>query len=608
MHHQNKTIRWLGQAVSALLFAVLLSGLIGPASLPAKADAVTPTPEQLQALARINYYRALVGVPPARLDPALMQSASGHANYVKLNGWGETHNETPGKPGFTGADMQDRADHFGYNGWVNEDMAAIGDPVAAVDGLMNTVSHRTPILEPAYTDIGYGFATGKNAVDVISFGSTTGKYTFDPPVIQFPPDNYGSFGTTFWGESPNIFSGVSFPIGNPITLTYRGTGKMALVPEESKLVGPDGSPIDAVTTVGTTYTTRATYIIAARKPLTKNTTYTVTMTYTIDGNKQSRTWSFTTGPLPAAGSTPAPTTGPTPTTGPGTSPSPSPSPTATPTPTVATKLAPLPSELAKAPAAIGDLWRKVDGAVGQNQTTRTWLYGPDVDRAMTENYSESPADKRNVWYFDKARLEISQPDADSTADWYVTSGLLPKEMMSNKIQVGNNNFMTGPGPANVVIAGDVTNNPNAPTYQTFSKIASLNNDKRAPSRVGVLDGELLTLSGQIVWKDPPVNVRYAYYDPTMGHNIADVFMNSFKTLPRDWLYIVGLPLSEPYWTRVKVKGVDRDVLVQVFERRVLTYTPTNAPQWQVEMGNVGLHYQLWRYPGTSTVNGTGPGN
>jgi hypothetical protein len=85
-------------------------------------------------------------------------------------------------------------------------------------------------------------------------------------------------------------------------------------------------------------------------------------------------------------------------------------------------------------------------------------------------------------------------------------------------------------------------------------------------------------------------------------------MNSFKTLPRDWLYIVGLPLSEPYWTRVKVQGVDRDVLVQVFERRVLTYTPTNAPQWQVEMGNVGLHYQLWRYGSANTVTSTGTGN
>ena len=43
------------------------------------------------------------------------------------------------------------------------------------------------------------------------------------------------------------------------------------------------------------------------------------------------------------------------------------------------------------------------------------------------------------------------------------------------------------------------------------------------------------------------------------------------------------------------RGVERDVLVQIYERRVLTYTPANPPEWQVEMGNVGRHYYLWRH-------------
>ena len=42
-------------------------------------------------------------------------------------------------------------------------------------------------------------------------------------------------------------------------------------------------------------------------------------------------------------------------------------------------------------------------------------------------------------------------------------------------------------------------------------------------------------------------------------------------------------------------GVDHDVLVQPFQRRVLTYSPDNPSGWQVEMGNVGRHYYLWRY-------------
>jgi hypothetical protein len=46
---------------------------------------------------------------------------------------------------------------------------------------------------------------------------------------------------------------------------------------------------------------------------------------------------------------------------------------------------------------------------------------------------------------------------------------------------------------------------------------------------------------------------------------------------------------------VQVGGSERDVLIQVFQRRVLTYSPDNPEGWQVEMGNVGRHYYFWRY-------------
>jgi hypothetical protein len=35
--------------------------------------------------------------------------------------------------------------------------------------------------------------------------------------------------------------------------------------------------------------------------------------------------------------------------------------------------------------------------------------------------------------------------------------------------------------------------------------------------------------------------------------------------------------------------------VQLYERRVLTYTPGNSAAFEVEMGNVGQHYFEWRY-------------
>jgi polysaccharide biosynthesis protein PslG len=103
-------------------------------------------------------------------------------------------------------------------------------------------------------------------------------------------------------------------------------------------------------------------------------------------------------------------------------------------------------------------------------------------------------------------------------------------------------------------------------------------------------------------------VRLTRYESATGHNIADVFwtfMNSSGPIKVngqyvngeavDWIYSIGLPITEPYWTRVKVGGVEKDVLIQIFERRALTYTPSNSAAFQVEMGNIGRHYAIWRY-------------
>jgi hypothetical protein len=105
-------------------------------------------------------------------------------------------------------------------------------------------------------------------------------------------------------------------------------------------------------------------------------------------------------------------------------------------------------------------------------------------------------------------------------------------------------------------------------------------------------------------------VTIATYEPVLGHNIPDVFwrfMNSegpiyvarFDNLREgpilDWVNDLGYPITEPYWTVARVGGQPRTVLVQAFQRRVLTYVPENPAGWQVEMGNVGRHYFDWRY-------------
>ncbi len=591
MQHLNNLGLQRRKLLAVWMLAALLTGWFTPAlPAPALAAEIVPTAAQQQALDRINYYRKLAGVPPARLEPALMQSASGHANYISLNGWsGNPHVEVATRAGFIGEEMDDRARKFGYSGSVNEDMGAVGNPVRAVDELMNTVSHRVPFLEPAYTDIGYGLAAGTNKADVISFGAPINNFTFNPPVIQWPPNNYASFGTTFWGESPTPFSGVSYPVGNPVTLIYRGSGKFEFLQSESFLLDQAGQPVDVITAAGNFWTTRNTFILAARKPLLKDSTYTATMSYKIDGQKATRTWSFSTGLLvaPAPAPVPAPTPAPAPV--------PAPTPVIIPVPAPVAGSLKLPISILAAPLTVQQLWRSVDGPVLQSIAGATWFYGPDVFKAASEEYAESPGRLRQVWYLDKARLEINNPQSDAQSDWYVTSGLLPKELISGKMQTGDYSFKDGAGPARVPVAGDLLSNPNAPTYASFSRLASLSNDHRVAQKTGQFIKESINAAGNIAVIIPPVEIANALYDKVLGHNIPVIFADYFKTLPREWLYIMGLPLTEAYWIKVKVGGSEKDVLVQVFERRVLTYTPSNTAQWRVEMGNVGLHYKVWRY-------------
>jgi hypothetical protein len=72
-------------------------------------------------------------------------------------------------------------------------------------------------------------------------------------------------------------------------------------------------------------------------------------------------------------------------------------------------------------------------------------------------------------------------------------------------------------------------------------------------------------------------------------------VTTIASLFQDPFYATGLPITEAYWAAVKVEHKYKEVLVQCFERRCLTYTPDNPEGWRVEAGNVGQHYYGWRY-------------
>ena len=269
------------------------------------------------------------------------------------------------------------------------------------------------------------------------------------------------------------------------------------------------------------------------------------------------------------------------------------------------------------------VWTRTDEPVLDGNVSRTWFWGPEANTGATyERYLDSPGQKRLVQYFDKGRMEIIDPNGDPTNPWYVTSGLIDRELISGRIQIGSDTFLdTGSG-ANVPVAGDPDNT--FPTYADFQRLVDQGqSDKTGQFATSVFlpDG---TSTRPSATSDP--GAQYAHYvsysgvgGVTVGYNIPSAFWD-FMTQPGlvkqngslatadplfDWLFVLGYPIADPVWVQVKLQGVNQWVLIQPFERRVLTYTPSNPSQWRVEMGNIGLHYFRWRYADTPQVNLSG---
>jgi hypothetical protein len=233
------------------------------------------------------------------------------------------------------------------------------------------------------------------------------------------------------------------------------------------------------------------------------------------------------------------------------------------------------------------------------------VWGPEpITAPATEQYAEGVGGTRTVQYFDKSRMEINNSNAPS-----ITNGLLAMEMIDGRIQVGDSAYVDY-YPAEQAVAGDpAADNPNAPTYRSFRDHAHPNNEQRAANRVGQTVTTVLNKDGSLSENAQLANygVTISYYEEQLGHNLPNVFDDFLNKRGMvyeggytqgqifDWLFVTGYPISEPYWARVRVGGVEKDVLMQAFQRRVLTYTPDNDPAWRVEMGNVGQHYLRWRY-------------
>lgn len=163
------------------------------------ASTVVATPASNDTIATVlqltNAQRANAGLPPLTIEAHLVQEAQ---NYAQVLASGSCFDHTCGPiPDLTG-----RANQAGYTGWVTigENIArGYPTPQAVVDGWMASPGHRANILNPDYTEIGVGEASGSGPMGTYwaqEFGARSGAAM----AFQSLPDPSGDQATDDGGD------------------------------------------------------------------------------------------------------------------------------------------------------------------------------------------------------------------------------------------------------------------------------------------------------------------------------------------------------------------------------------------------------------------------
>jgi hypothetical protein len=214
------------------------------------------------------------------------------------------------------------------------------------------------------------------------------------------------------------------------------------------------------------------------------------------------------------------------------------------------------------------------------------LWGSEPLNWRVEPYFGAPDNRRTVQYFERGRMEIE------TGTARVTHGLLARELVGGRIDLGGGLFEERTPPEISIDSGSP--NDQVPTYLALSRVV-------ADPQLSV-PGQRVTAwidrSGRIERTTTPAVVRYGDEIEQTGIKLPDVttelFQQSEFTGGR-WVELFGFPISQAVWTYYRRDDELRPSLVQVFERRILVYTPGMEPDRRFTVVNTGRHYYRWRY-------------
>ncbi len=209
-----------------------------------------------------------------------------------------------------------------------------------------------------------------------------------------------------------------------------------------------------------------------------------------------------------------------------------------------------------------------------------------------ESYKEAPGGKRLVQYFDKARMELTTPALPS-----VTTGLLTVELKTGAMQTGDGTFEQRQ-PSIVGLVGD-PGSP-GPTYADLSQLPEKDARTDTPPPFAYSNGKITGASNLPSRANTIPRLYYKLNDPSGRYSqfVFYPFWDFIKSLPLPLSQTTGYAISPLIWVHATVGGKPTEVLVQAFERRILTWNESNPPGKEVEFGNIGQHYYQWRYGAT----------
>lgn len=284
---RHRGFRSLGRAV---VVTALLSGTVGTLAGGSTAHAVAND----DWLGIVNTYRAMSGLAPVSANPTWSAEAQAHSCYMLDNGI--THDEIPGRPGYTSG-----GDIAGNNGNVAVSSSISASPRNHIDLWMTGPFHAIGILRHNLTASGFGLCANGSTPTPWHSGGTLdvlrGLDSSQPrpssPIV-FPGNGATVALTSFITETPNPMTlcGWSGSAGLPLIAMMPNRVSSA----NATITGPNGPVATCVLHEGNTggdATARAILgadnaVIVMPRDVLADGTYTVT----VNSNGGDVTWSF----------------------------------------------------------------------------------------------------------------------------------------------------------------------------------------------------------------------------------------------------------------------------------------------------------------------------